>query len=77
MTPDLSLVPTEALVQALKDRHDAMIFVGHRKEEKPGVDVGQDAWHGNSILCVGLAMGLIRAIQDWEREGEDDDEDDE
>ena len=73
--PDLSLVPTNDLVDALRKRFDVFIFSGLQRNEKPGRDVERRAWEGNAIWCQGLATELIRGLQDWERDGEDRDDD--
>jgi hypothetical protein len=68
---DLSLVPTDDLVDALRKRFDVFIFAGLQRGEKPGKDVERQAWDGHALWAQGLAAELIRRIQDWERDEDD------
>lgn len=66
-TPDLSLTPTDDLIQALKARCDAMIFVSTCKRVEGERDEERSAWKGHVTLCAGMATDLIREMQDWAR----------
>ena len=72
--PDLSLIPTDDLVDALKARFDNLIFLGEQKQGP--TDEWQPAWQGHATYCVGMCFDLIRAIQDWAHAPESDDDDD-
>lgn len=74
---DLSLVPTESLLAELRNRCDHMVFsairIGGGTESSRRPDEQHDYWGGHALVCVGLAAGLIRLLQDNER-GIDDNE---
>jgi len=61
--PDLSLIPTDDLLAALKARFDNLIFLGEQKQGP--TDEWMPAWQGHATYCVGMCADLIRAIQDW------------
>jgi hypothetical protein len=72
---DLSLVPTADLIDALKARFSHMIFAGIQVSGHASDEQNQ-AWTGHALFCQGLAMGLIRELQDWERDPETEGVDD-
>lgn len=72
---DLSLIPTDDLLDALEIRFDHMIFSGAQITGTE-VDEGQTKWGGHLLFCQGLAASLLRDLQDAERGLTDDDEDD-
>lgn len=70
---DLSLVPTDDLVGALKARFDYMIFAGVQDHAAAtGEHAQMTAWSGHVTFCAGMATDLIREMQDYAREPEDD-----
>lgn len=71
---DLSLIPTDDLIDALKRRYDCLVVAGTLAT---GTPLNRDyiAWEGDAIMCQGLACEAIRQIQDYERDpNEGDDE---
>lgn len=73
---DLSLVPTDDLVAALKARFDHMIFSGIQvRGEGVKANEHREAWEGHVTMCAGMATDLIRAMQDWARDTEHDEDD--
>lgn len=62
---DLSLVPTDDLIQELRRRVDHMI-VSYMQVAIDGPDsfTTTRLFHGNRITCQGLAMETIRTIQE-------------
>ena len=72
VTPDLSLVPTDDLLEALKARCEHMIFSALAISGY-GDDPNPRYFKGHSVFCQGLCADLIRDIQDWEREEVEDD----
>ena len=64
---DLDLVPTDEMVEELKSRFDHLIFAAMRITGTT-VDEEHTSWHGHAVWCQGLAVGMIRVIQDWDRE---------
>jgi hypothetical protein len=64
-TLDLSLIPTDDLVDALKARFDYLILSALQVTGGARADDHLFVWNGHSIMCVGLAMDMVRSIQDW------------
>lgn len=63
MSQDLSLVPSDDLIEALRVRFDYFVFSGLRVGVKfNGDTVTIRRWWGNSTTCVGLATELATAI---------------
>lgn len=75
MSADLSLVPTDDLLDALKARFDHIVFSGLRVGGKERNDAEHRLWHGHAGQCVWLASGLIHDIHVWERHPDDGDGD--
>jgi hypothetical protein len=65
---DLSLVPTDDLLEALKDRFDHMLFGGMRIAGGERADEHLEFWSGHVLWCQGMATDIIRTVQDWARE---------
>lgn len=71
--PDLSLVDTEHLIDALKERCDAMILARLPKAN-PAHEVINDK-HGSFHTCLGMAVSIQHDILS-DINGRDDDDDD-
>ena len=71
---DLSLVPTDDLLGALKARFDHMIFSGVQVLGGSGIRAHEhvEKWSGHVTWCAGMATDLIRSMQDWAMEGRHD-----
>ena len=69
---DLDLVPTPELIRALEARYDYVVFAGAQDRGK--VEEHRQQWKGHVVFCQGMCLDLIREMQDYARE-EDDDED--
>jgi len=67
---DLSLVPTDDLLDTLRQRFDHLIFAGVLITGT-SVDQHMESWHGHAVWCQGLATDIIRTIQDAARQPED------
>ena len=50
---DMSLIPTQEVLNELKNRFEHMVFKGQRKEND-GRSVAMYDWHGEHVLCLGL-----------------------
>lgn len=73
---DLSLIPTDELLEAVGARFDCYVFRGFRKTGQP-TDDEQTTFAGHPLICQGLCLELIKDIQEWEQpdhEGESEDE---
>lgn len=72
---DLSLVPTNDMVEEIKRRFNYVI-VAAIKELGPAT--GQQEcltdWKGHVVFCAGIATDLIRDMQDWARRPADEQE---
>lgn len=73
MNPDdLGLMPVEALITALEQRFDHFVFSGIKLGGEGRNDLEHRRYHGHSVYCAGLAVGLVRYIQDEEQAPPDD-----
>ena len=50
---DMSLIPTQDVLNELKGRFEHMVFKGQRKENS-GRSVAMFDWHGEHAICLGL-----------------------
>lgn len=63
---DLGLVPTDAMLDELKKRFDHLVFAGTKIGGAGRNDEEHRIWHGHTVYCAGLAVGLVRFVQDGE-----------
>ena len=50
---DMSLIPTQDVLNELKSRFEHMVFKGQRKEND-GKSVAMFDWRGEHAICLGL-----------------------
>ena len=74
MPVDLSLISVDDLLVEIERRFDHSIFSAVQITGTQRTDLERVSWKGHSVWCGWLAQGLIRALQDWEREHLDSDE---
>ncbi len=73
--PDLSLVSTDDLVGALKARCDHLIFAAACERTHGEISEHRTAFKGHVLFCAGMAMDLVRDMQEWARKPAEDDDD--
>jgi len=72
---DLSLVTTAELLSVLEARFDRVIFMAEQDQGEKTEN--QQTWKGHVDTCSGMALSLIRDMQDWARDTAITDEDEE
>lgn len=71
--PDLSLVDTDWMIEALKSRCDAMVIARLPKANPENIVISDR--HGGLHACLGMAVTLKRDILNDITEPDDDDAD--
>ena len=73
--PDLDLVETRELLEAIAKRFDHLVVVGLQVSGRV-VDGTTKFWQGNPFTCAGLVLSLLPELWVWEgHEAEGDEED--